>query len=137
MKRVWCSLILALCLGGTLSAASYTNPVLAYDYSDPDVCQVGEDYYLTSSSFNCVPGLQILHSRDLVHWQIVDAALPYSVPGTENEVTPQYGGGVWAPSIRYHEGRFTSTMVIPTVVSIVCARRKQLSCLAAGNRRCW
>ncbi len=106
MKRVLFFLIWALCWGGVMSAASYTNPILAYDYSDPDVCQVGADYYLTSSSFNCVPGLQILHSRDMVHWQIVDAALPYSVPGTENEVTPQYGGGVWAPSIRYHEGRF-------------------------------
>ena len=92
-----------LCLTG---ASAYTNPILPYDYSDPDVCRVGDDYYMTSSSFNCIPGLQILHSTDLVHWTLTDAALPDYVPGTEDEPTPQYGGGVWAPSIRYHEGRF-------------------------------
>lgn len=92
-----------LCLMG---ASAYTNPILPYDYSDPDVCRVGDDYYMTSSSFNCIPGLQILHSTDLVHWTLTDAALPDYVPGTEDEPTPQYGGGVWAPSIRYHEGRF-------------------------------
>ena len=46
---------------------TYTNPVLYADYSDPDVCAVGEDYYLTASSFNCIHGLPILHSRDLVN----------------------------------------------------------------------
>ena len=43
----------------------YKNPVLYADYSDPDACRVGDDYYMTSSSFNCLPGLQILHSKDL------------------------------------------------------------------------
>lgn len=96
-----CVVMLYIC-----GAYAYTNPVLPYDYSDPDVCRVNNDYYMTSSSFNCIPGLQILHSTDLVHWTLVDAALPDYVPGTENETTPQYGGGVWAPSIRYHAGRF-------------------------------
>ncbi len=45
----------------------YTNPVIDADYSDPDVIRVGDDFYLTASSFNCVPGLPILHSKDLVH----------------------------------------------------------------------
>ncbi len=53
----------------------YVNPVLNADYSDPDVCRVGNDYYMTSSSFACFPGLQILHSRDLVNWEIIGAAL--------------------------------------------------------------
>ena len=43
----------------------YKNPVLYADYSDPDACRVGDDFYMTSSSFNCLPGLQILHSKDL------------------------------------------------------------------------
>lgn len=46
---------------------TYKNPVLYADYSDPDACRVGDDFYMTSSSFNCVPGLQILHSKDLVN----------------------------------------------------------------------
>ncbi len=98
------AVLTALLLSAT--AATYTNPILPYDYSDPDVCRVGKIYYMTSSSFNCVPGLQILESADLVHWQLVDAALPTAVPGTEQNEAPQYGGGVWAPSIRHHDGRF-------------------------------
>lgn len=46
---------------------TYTNPVIYADYSDPDVVAVGDDYYLTASSFNCIPGLPILHSKDLVN----------------------------------------------------------------------
>lgn len=84
---------------------SYRNPVLHADYSDPDVVRVGEDYYLTSSSFNAAPGLPILHSRDLVHWRIVSHALPRLVP-EDVFATPQHGKGVWAPAIRHHDGRF-------------------------------
>ncbi len=57
-----------------VDAKHYRNPILFADYSDPDVCRVGEVYYMTSSSFNSVPGLQILRSVDLVHWTLVDAA---------------------------------------------------------------
>ena len=51
------------------------NPVLHADYSDPDVCAVGDDFYMTASSFNCTPGLPILHSKDLVNWKLVNYAL--------------------------------------------------------------
>ena len=51
-----------------LGNGKYKNPVLYADYSDPDACRVGDDFYMTSSSFNCLPGLQILHSKDLVNW---------------------------------------------------------------------
>ena len=109
----------------------YVNPVLNADYSDPDVCRVGDDFYMTSSSFACFPGLQILHSTDLVNWEIIGAALtdypgrnwsderpwetlsqqldrPYDdVPGPEQwRTVPQHGNGVWAPAIRYHNGEF-------------------------------
>lgn len=82
-------------------ALKYQNPILPYDYSDPDVCRVGDTYLMTSSSFNNIPGLQILSSRDLVHWEIVDAALPYRLPGYE-EGCKVLGNFVWAPAIRAH-----------------------------------
>lgn len=83
----------------------YRNPVLHADYSDPDVCVVGEDYFLTASSFNCTPGLPILHSKDLVNWKIVNYALKKVEP-VEYYNEPRHGKGVWAPSIRFHEGMY-------------------------------
>ena len=91
---------------------TYTNPVINADYSDPDVCvgPSGEDYYMTASSFQCTPGLPILHSRDLVNWEIVGYALKELYTGYPELVkhfnTPQHGNGVWAPSIRYHDGEY-------------------------------
>ena len=74
--------------------------VIFADYSDPDVIRAGNDYYLTASSFDQVPALPILHSRDLVNWRLIGYAaetLPFE---------PQPGGGVWAPSLRHHDGWF-------------------------------
>ncbi|TGE25837.1 glycosyl hydrolase 43 family protein [Hymenobacter aquaticus] len=88
-----------------LGNGSYKNPVLYADYSDPDVVRVGNDYYLTSSSFNAVPGLQILHSTDLVNWTIIGAVFTQQPPQARYDV-PQHGNGVWAPSIRYHKKEF-------------------------------
>ena len=109
----------------------YINPIINADYSDPDVCRVGNDFYMTSSSFNCFPGLQILHSTDLVNWEIIGAALmdypgqywddskawetlgqdldtaAENPPGAQEwRTVPQHGNGVWAPAIRYHNGEF-------------------------------
>src|SRR4051812_43345284 len=84
---------------------SYQNPILAGDYSDPDVVRVGQDFYLVSSSFTNVPGLPILHSRDLVNWTIVGHALDHLEPAAHFS-SPRRGGGVWAPAIRYRAGRF-------------------------------
>lgn len=83
----------------------YRNPILPFDLSDPDAIRVGDDYYLTASTFNRVPGLPVLHSRDLVHWGIVGHALPRLVPD-EHFALPRHGGGVWAPALRHHAGRF-------------------------------
>ncbi len=83
----------------------YRNPVLFADYSDPDVVRVGDDYWMTSSSFCHAPGLPILHSRDLVNWTLVNHALPHLVPA-DHFSTPRHGEGVWAPSIRHHAGKF-------------------------------
>ena len=84
---------------------TFMNPVLHADYSDPDVVRIGDDYWMTSSSFSHVPGLPILHSRDLVNWTLVNHALPRLVPDQVFGV-PQHGNGVWAPAIRHHDGRF-------------------------------
>lgn len=89
-----------------LGNGMYKNPVLYADYSDPDACRVGDDFYMTSSSFNCVPGLQILHSNDLVNWTIINAAIPYALAPAEMPERPEHGNRVWAPSIRYHNGEF-------------------------------
>ncbi|HLP06348.1 MAG TPA: glycoside hydrolase 43 family protein [Paludibacter sp.] len=84
---------------------TYKNPVLHADYSDPDVCAVGNDFYLTASSFNCAPGLPILHSNDLVNWEIIGHALKTLEPD-DFYSKPQHGRGVWAPCIRFHQGEF-------------------------------
>ncbi|WP_404477987.1 glycoside hydrolase 43 family protein [Novosphingobium sp. BL-52-GroH] len=84
---------------------TYRNPVLAGDYSDPDAVRVGDDYYLVSSSFTDVPGLPILHSRDLVNWTVIGHALARVLPD-DHYRTARRGGGVWAPAIRHHGGRF-------------------------------
>jgi beta-xylosidase len=83
---------------------TYLNPIIYADYSDPDVVRVGDDFYLTASSFNCTPGLPILHSKDLVNWTIVGHAV-------KNLPHPRYaavqpGCGIWAPAIRFHAGKF-------------------------------
>jgi len=105
MKKHLLPILLALLLSVQAAPAQwrYSNPVLHTDYSDPDVCRAGEDYYMTASSFNFFPGLPILHSRDLVHWDLVGAALT-DYPFPDDAV--QHGNGVWAPAIRYHDGRF-------------------------------
>ncbi|MBR0310348.1 MAG: family 43 glycosylhydrolase, partial [Paludibacteraceae bacterium] len=64
------SIMMSMALVVKAAVPSYTNPILPYDYSDPDVCRVGNMYLMTSSSFNNVPSLQILASEDLVHWKI-------------------------------------------------------------------
>lgn len=83
----------------------YKNPVLHADYSDPDAIRVGEDFYMTSSSFNAVPGLPILHSKDLVNWTLITHALKRQMPIAHFEKV-QHGNGVWAPAIRFHNNEF-------------------------------
>lgn len=90
-----------------LGNGKYKNPILYADYSDPDVCRVGDDYYMTASTFNCIPGLPILHSKDLVNWKIIGYAItkmPDNASFLKDGVN--HGGGVWAPAIRYHKGEF-------------------------------
>ena len=82
----------------------YQNPIIHADYPDPDVIRTGDDFWMVASSFNQVPGLPLLHSRDLIHWRIVNYALR-RLPSPEYD-TPQPGKGIWAPAIRFHNNQF-------------------------------
>lgn len=118
MKRlfaIFCSLV-TLAAGAQKTSVSkvwvadngngtYKNPVLHADYSDPDAIRVGDDYYMTSSSFEDIPGLPILHSKDLVNWTLIGHALKRQPP-FEHFSVPRHGEGVWAPSLRYRNGEF-------------------------------
>ena len=84
---------------------TYRNPILHADYSDPDACRVGDDYYMTASSFDAIPGLPLLHSKDLVNWSLVGHALARQPP-YDHFAKTQHGNGVWAPAIRHHDGKF-------------------------------
>jgi beta-xylosidase len=96
VSKVWVS---------DLGNGTYKNPVINADYSDPDAIRVGDDFYMIASSFDAIPGLPILHSKDLVNWKIIGHALKRQPPFEHFEKT-QHGNGVWAPSIRYRNGEF-------------------------------
>jgi beta-xylosidase len=143
----------ALCwlgAGGVLRAAepaSYRNPILHADYSDPDVIRVGDRYYMVASTFHFSPGLPLLESRDLVHWRLIGHALKrldfhpsYDLPGplefddaTERvrfdfraQINHRYSAGVWAPAIRHHGGRFYIYFATPNEgVFMVSAARAE------------
>jgi beta-xylosidase len=84
---------------------TYKNPILYADYSDPDVIRVGADFYMTASSFNAVPGLPVLHSNDLVNWELIGHVFNEQPP-LDVFSKPQHGNGAWAPALRYHNGEF-------------------------------
>lgn len=95
-SRLWCS---------DLGNGTFQNPILYADYSDPDVCRVGDTFYMTASSFNYIPGLPILVSKDLVNWELKNYAIKETIP-YEQYNSPAHAKGIWAPSIRYHNGEF-------------------------------
>ena len=85
----------------------YKNPVIGGFNPDPSICKVGEDYYLATSTFEYFPGIPIYHSRDLVNWEhIANAVTRRSQLPLE---TASSSAGIWAPTIRYHNGRFYIT----------------------------
>lgn len=83
---------------------TYENPIIPGFYPDPSICRVGEDYYLVNSSFEFFPGVPLWHSRDLVNWEQLGYVLTREsqLPLTKCRTS----GGIYAPTIRYHEGRF-------------------------------
>ena len=91
---------------------TFHNPLLPGFYPDPSICRVGDDYYMVTSSFVYYPGLPVFHSRDLVHWEQIGHGIHR--PGQLNYKNCETSEGLWAPSIRYHEGTF---YIINTFVS--------------------
>ncbi len=87
-----------------LGDGTYRNPIIYADYSDPDVIRTGDDYWMVASSFTCIPGIPVLHSYDLVNWEIVNHVYPRLPLGKYDR--PVHGEGSWAPSIRYHKGMY-------------------------------
>ncbi|NLK74128.1 MAG: glycoside hydrolase family 43 protein, partial [Clostridiales bacterium] len=80
------------------------NPILPGFYPDPSICRVGEDYYLVTSTFVYFPGVPIFHSKDLVHWKQIGNVLDREEQLNLNSAT--HSGGIFAPTIRYHDGTF-------------------------------
>ena len=88
---------------------TYSNPLFYDEFSDPDMIRVGADYYLTGTTMHAMPGLPILHSRDLVNWRIVAYAFDRLDLGPDFRLEDGkeiYGQGIWAPSFRYHDGTY-------------------------------
>ena len=88
----------------------YENPIIRGFNPDPSICRVGEDYYLVTSSFEYFPGIPIYHSKDLVNWTQIGNCLQRSEEFPLSHVKDS--GGIWAPTIRYHEGIFYVTATL-------------------------
>lgn len=94
---------------GDTGNGTYRNPVLPGDYSDLDCIRVGDDYYAVSSTFQYSPGFLILHSKDLVNWEILSHAvndITQISPEMNWDKMNRYGKGIWAGAIRYHNNKF-------------------------------
>lgn len=88
---------------------TYSNPLFYDEFSDPDLIRVGDDYYLTGTTMHAMPGLPVLHSKDLVNWTLLGYALDRLDYGPQyrlEEGKSIYGQGIWAPCLRYHDGTF-------------------------------
>jgi beta-xylosidase len=87
---------------------TYSNPLFYDEFSDPDLIRVGDDYYLTGTTMHAMPGLPVLHSTDLVNWELLGYAVDRLDLGPRYRLEQGniYGQGIWAPSFRYHDGTF-------------------------------
>jgi len=114
-----CLLLLLACANAFAAAAStwtadngngtFTNPILYDEFSDPDIIRVGDWFYMTGTTMHAVPGLPVLRSRDLVNWEFLAYAMPGFPAGPEYRLEngqDMYGQGIWAPSLRHHDGVF-------------------------------
>src|SRR5579859_915865 len=87
---------------------TYSNPLFYEEFEDPDIIRVGEDYYLAGTTMHMNPAVQLMHSKDLVNWELsgycmerLDLGPTFRLQGGN-----VYGRGIWAPCIRYHNGTF-------------------------------
>lgn len=121
MKKIICMLCAAILWNVQMAAQSvgswtadngngtFTNPLFYDEFSDPDLIRVGEDFYLAGTTMHCTPGVVILHSKDLVNWKFLSYCFDRFDMGDEFRLEngkEAYGQGIWAPCIRYHNGKF-------------------------------
>ena len=121
MKKIITTIALALSVSGAMAQTNkswtadngngtFTNPLFYDEFSDPDILRVGDDYYLAGTTMHSVPGLVILHSKDLVNWENVSYCFDrYDFPEDRFSLKNHeeiYGQGIWAPCIRYANGQF-------------------------------
>lgn len=88
---------------------TFTNPIFYDEFSDPDIIRVGEDFYLAGTTMHAMPGVVIMHSKDLVNWKFLSYAFDKLTLGKEfnlEDGKEAYGQGIWAPCIRYNKGVF-------------------------------
>lgn len=104
---------------GDLGNGNYRNPILYSDYSDPDAIRVKDDFFMVASSFCNTPALPLLHSKDLVNWEVVNYVMQ-QIP-FPNYDKPAHGKGVWAPAIRYHDGVFRVVFPMPDEGIFCCS----------------
>lgn len=102
MKTLITTLLLTASMA--VCAQGYKNPILPGFHPDPSICHVDGDYYVVNSSFQFFPGVPVSHSRDLVHWETIGYCL--NQPSQLQLNNADYWGGIYAPSIRYHNGKF-------------------------------
>lgn len=115
------------------------NPITRLDYPDPDVIRVEDTYYMVSTTMHFMPGCEILQSFDLVHWEHVTyvyETLDHTDAQQLKSGQNIYGQGMWAASLRYHEGRFYICFVAMIPVRLICILRKnRWSMEKAADRR--
>ena len=120
MKKLLIAALLAMTAAGTQAQTkswtadngngTFTNPLFYDEFSDPDILRVGDDFYLAGTTMHAVPGLVILHSKDLVNWENISYCFPrFDFPEDRFALKNHqeiYGQGIWAPAIRYANGQF-------------------------------
>jgi beta-xylosidase len=95
------------------SSGAFNNPIIPGFNPDPSICRVNDDYFLVTSTFEYYPGIPVYHSKDLLKWDLIGHVITRH--SQINMRTTEPSGGLWAPSIRYHEGKF--------YVSLGCTHR--------------
>jgi putative transposase len=98
---------------GDQGDGTFRNPILNADYADPDAIRVGDDFYLVASDCHYI-GMQVLHSRDLVNWEIIGQVFHRLPINPRYDNMTGYGEGSWAPALRHHDGQFYLYVCTPT-----------------------
>lgn len=101
-----------------MTSETYRNPIICADYSDPDIVRVGSDFFMVSSSFNHMPALPVLHSTDLIHWEIINHVIPALTLAGYEQFQP--GKGVWAPALRFHNNMLWVFFSMPDEGIFMC-----------------